>query len=241
MPKLMNYTHYDVPAGPLKNKRIVVPPGIGTADYPDPVDARGRKIAKQNRRTLWRLWDEDKRGPLYLSSQLSRTKQWAKVARKYEAAPQDFARAWRYLNEHPIFYKFRDFDEDMPLTQILQERNLEHTYGFSRIDFQVARWCKFGRNCDMREEVRDCEHPRITVAWMEAGEWSWPADKDPAHPYEPRPGRHAFHDYRLDVYGDTYESCVLQLAYRVWKLYGNDRRACQENRVVKPQGDASDA
>jgi hypothetical protein len=35
-------------------------------------------------------------------------------------------------------------------------------------------------------------------------------------------GPRGTHDYRLDVWGDTYESCVLQLAHLVWTHYGND-------------------
>lgn len=228
-----NYTHYDVPAGPLKHKRIVLPQTIGTADYPEPTDRAGKAVARHNRRTLRSLHDDEKRGPLYLNLQLMRCKSWAKIVFKYEKNPRDFYRAWRYLNEHPMFYKFRHVDDETPLTDILQERNLEREYGFTRIDFRVSRWCTFGHNCDKEKSPLDCKHPKIPIAWMEAGEWGWPADKDPEHLYEPRHGLHAYHDYRLDVYGGTYESCVLQLAYRVWKLYGNDRRACQENRPAR--------
>jgi hypothetical protein len=224
--QLKNYTQYDIPET-LKHKRFYLPQDIGTADYP----IQG-KVDRKNRRTLRTLWDDERHGPLYLRSQLMRYKRWVKTVRKYEADPRDFQRAWRYLNEHPIFYRFREWviTDEAPLTEILQERNLEHERGFDRIEFAVSRWCERGHNCEKRKEIADCGHRKTTVAWMEAGEWTWPADKDPEHPYEPRPGKHAYHDYRLDVYGTTYEACALQLAYRVWKLYGNDRRACHENR-----------
>lgn len=212
---MKNYRHIDVPARLPKRKRIVMP-RIGTDDYPE-----GCK---------WHsLWNERRDGPLYAHIHDHREGEWFETARAYEDDPRNFGAAWRYLDGHPMFYKFREVNNETPLADLIQERNLERAGAWwQRIDFHVSRWCDRGRACYHIDD--DCGHSGVDVCWIEAGEWGWPKAADPAYPHEPQHGLHAYHDYRLDVYGVSYEDCTIQLAYLVWKHYGNDRRACQEMR-----------
>ena len=212
------YKPVDVPAGPLTHKNWMLPE-IGTDPHPghegnDDLDTFiGRSFGSY-------------RG-LYEFTQRSRVEQWGKTVQAYEQFPRRFGAAWRYLDGHPILYKFR-IDEEAQLSEILQERNLEHEFGVDRIFHRVAEWCSEKWECDDDE----CGHRKVDIHYMELGKWEWPRDKREGydHDFEPRPGGHAFHDYELDVYGDTYEECILQAAYLVWKKYGSDRRiADKEN------------
>lgn len=216
---MRNYRYVDVPERLPKHKRIVMPQ-IGADDYPD----------RPAGRFLSGFWDESRDGPLYQRIHEHREEEWLETARAYEDSPRSFGAAWRYVAAHPAFYKFRKMDDETPLSQIIQERNLERADAWwQRIDFHVGSWCVLGHSC--RDDGDECQHERADVCWMEAGEWGWPMPKDPQdHPDQPQHGLHAYHDYRLDVYGESYESCTIQLAYLVWKHYGNDRRACHEMR-----------
>lgn len=191
-------------------------PTVGTDDYPRDPDREPDDLD----RLLARSGLD--RGRLYVETQQGRTQEWAKIVGAYEANPHDFGNAWRWLNAHPLFYKFRFPAPDAPTADVVQERNLEHENGVSRIWLAVARGCELD-GCDGDE----CAHPRTTVLCMECGQWSWPGDHDPHRP-EPRDGTYGYHDYKLDVYGDTYESCITQLACLIWTGYGNDRRTADE-------------
>lgn len=138
---------------------------------------------------------ERERGPLYEVIQKRRIDDWAQIVTDYEADPRRFARAWHYLNQHPIYYWFRRPGDEPAAGD--QERNLVGDAGLYEFYFQVSELC--AERC----LANDCDHPTRGICWAESG---------------PR----GTHDYRLDVWGDTYESCILQLARLVWTHYGND-------------------
>jgi hypothetical protein len=162
----------------------------------------------------WAVEFEREHGPSTVILQNARTEEWAALVTAYEKDPRNFANAWRYLDAHPIYYRFRYApDEATDSEQIIQERHLAGHGGFGLYElyFKVSNWC--AERC----ADDDCGHPTRDICWIETGPWTWPdGDKD-------HPAGCGTHDYRLDVYGDTYESCILQLAHKVWTLYGNDR------------------
>jgi hypothetical protein len=214
MPK---YRPVAIPAGPLTHKNWTLPE-IGTNPYPDRDEGDDLDSFTVQHFGSYR--------ELYESIQQSRVGQWGETVAAYEADPRRFGLAWRYLTHHPILYKFR-MEEDELLEEILQERNLDHDYGITRIHYEVAEWCSQDWDCDNEE----CRHQKVDIHWMEFGKWGWPRDKDERdQDFELRLGGHGYHDPALDVYGDTYEECILQAAYLVWQKYGSDRRiADKEN------------
>jgi hypothetical protein len=153
-------------------------------------------------------------GQLYVVMQGFRVEAWTETVAAYEADPRRFRLAWEYLDKHPIFYRFVHARDDEPLPDVIQERCLRRDFALYELYFRVSDWC--AERCENDE----CDHPTRDVCWIETGPWTWPAEKP--DPDEPRTGN-GVHDYRLDVYGDSYESCIVQLAHKVWTLYGNDR------------------
>lgn len=210
------YEPVPIPPGPLTHKNWVLPQ-IGTDPHPD-------HEGNDDLDTFVGRSFGSYRG-LYEFTQHSRVEQWGKTVQAYEENPRQFGAAWRYLDAHPIFYKFRHVEDDTPLAQVLQERNLEHEYGVTRIFHRVAEWCSEQWECD--DDA--CGHRKVDIHYMELGKWEWPSDEK-EYDYLPRPGGDSYHDYELDVYGGSYEECILQVAYLVWKKYGSDRRiADKEN------------
>lgn len=153
---------------------------------------------------------------LHVQSQETRVAEWAQTVAAYEANPHNFAIAWKWINTHPIFYKFYFPARDTPTADVIQERHLDEWGGVGRI------WVAVGQACSEEECADDeCAHPKRDAVMMECGQRSWPADVHDGP--EPREGTYSYHDPELDVYGETYEECIMQLAYLVWHNYGNDR------------------
>lgn len=184
-------------------------PAIGTDPYP------GRE--NPDHQNSFAAKFERDHGLLYEVSQRDRVTNWAKTVAAYEDNPRRFALAWNYLNTHPIFYRFRyTAAEHTDYSQVVQERYLRHDIGMYELIFGVSIWCS--RGC----EEEDCTHPERDVCWAESGPWTWPGDPD-AESELPAPGQYSGHDHRLDVYGNTFEECIIALAHNVWTLFGNDR------------------
>lgn len=192
--------------------RPYVLPAVGTDDYPRDPHREPDDLDRFLRQSGL------DRGTLYVETQEMRVEEWAQAVAAYEANPHDFGHAWRWLNTHPFFYKFRFPAPNAPTADVIQERNLDHESGVSRI------WLAVGTSCELDgcEGGEECGHPEQLVVMMECGQYSWPGDFEPGR-YEPRDGTYSYHDYELDVYGETYEECIMQLAYLVWHNYGNDR------------------
>lgn len=183
-------------------------PTIGTdprprhaTDPPDDLDTWGARFEREH-------------GPASVILQNHRTQQWADLATAYETNPRSFPDAWRYLDAHPIFYRFHtspDGTDGTEPAQTIQERHLVGgEFGLYELYFKVTAWCA------QRCEDDDCEHPAREICWLETGPYCWPGEHDDGY-------AGSSHDYRLDVYGESYESCIVQLAHKVWTLYGNDR------------------
>lgn len=142
---------------------------------------------------------------------------WEETARAWEHEPGSFYRSWHYLNEHPLFWRFRSPGMlQRPRNHIVY---LEHEYGFGSdgINVMVVR-------TDITGLVNPDENLNTqTEVQLEAGEWS-------LFPEESQGGQYVHvHDYDIDCGGPTYEHAVISLAFLVWKKYGNDRQVTQIN------------
>lgn len=123
---------------------------------------------------------------------------WAECVTAYEEEPANFLASWRYLNNHPVYWRFHPSSSEFPANHV---SHLETEYGFgsNAIDVQVAQ----GED-GIRVE-------------LETGKWA-------LHIAEGEKQHNHWHDYELDCYDPTYEEAVVRLARMVWDRYGNDRR-----------------
>ena len=134
---------------------------------------------------------------------------WKEIVEQYEAHPLDFYSAYHYLDSHPVFWKFNPHPQDTK-----REANhlmyLEHEYGVMRgiLIFPVK--------CSEQHKIEDdADLNTKTEVWYEFGPVTLIPDEY---------GNSHWHDYFLDGGADTYEQVIVQVAGKVWKHYGNDRR-----------------
>lgn len=176
-------------SGPLKNKSIILP-------------------------KLKTVIPGDKRGSrLYYDLRLYLELEWSETVRAYEANPSSFYNAWRYLDNHPIYWQLSRYPgkNDVPRQHM---RNLDHGNGFGN----GGIWMSVERVDVTGKVSRDPALNRRTEVWLETGEWSWA---------ESEHGASHYHNYKLDCGGPTYEAAVVKMARNVHRFYGNDRRRCE--------------
>jgi hypothetical protein len=148
--------------------------------------------------------------------------EWARLVRNYETNPDDVHHAWWYVDMHPVFWEFtKKRHEDYPEKHLA---NLEHEDAW-RKGWPVITPHKVnpetmhvGKNRKKNTHIR---------WWYEFG----PTDLSCV-------GCCKSHDYQLDGGGDTYEQCVLAVARKIHKYYGNDRSLVDaegywENRKIE--------
>ena len=131
---------------------------------------------------------------------------WGDVVAAYEADPGDFVAAYRYLDGHPAFWVFHPEQVTGLPANHCQRLNTE--YGF-------------------KEAVEVRVHKNLggqTVVCLEAGYCSLFPDKY---------GVYHGHDPRIDTHALTFEQAVVSMARKVWDLYGNDRRFCDDEERGK--------
>lgn len=148
---------------------------------------------------------------------------WKQVARAYEANPDDVFRAWCYVDGHPVFWSFtRALHEGYPVNHV---SNLVHDGAFSRGWPEIT---PHKVNPGTRRVERKKKKNTLLEWWYEFG----PSDLN---------GGCSTHDWELDGGASSYEGCVLAVARKIHRFYGNDRRLVDagdsywKNRVVKKE------
>lgn len=141
--------------------------------------------------------------------------EFVRLCEKYFADTSDFAAAWHYLVNHPIFHRprlndawGRTYSELSAEERDYLDRGLERddSDGLSNmwvnvsVDSQGATWVQL-------------EHgPHLWGCDVSEREWPmWPAEGQQSH------------DFHLDVCEPTYEQAIVRLALKVHELYGEDR------------------
>lgn len=137
---------------------------------------------------------------------------WDDIVREYESNPDDFYNSWQYLDNHPMYWTFKQGpwgdDERAPnhYCRLTREKGIVRC-----VDIDVVRV-----NPD-NETIEDDEALNTaTRVWYETGH----------HDLLPREDgcSSQWHDWKMDGGAETMEAAIIELAYKVWKKYGNDRR-----------------
>lgn len=162
----------------------------------------------ERRRKTWR----------YAELQADRAEEWAAYVKAYEDNPDDFYNAYRFLNNHPAFWKFYGHPEAPHADRfhekmLISDRGVEH-----RIEVWVAKV-----NPDTGRTEDDPGLNTKTEVWLETGKIRWPEKHFRGYDIP-------FHDHELDCGGDTYEQAIVNMARLVHDKYGNDRQVCDEHR-----------
>lgn len=143
---------------------------------------------------------------LYEQIQAARVREWTQIARNFEDDPEDFYRAWHYLNHHPLFWCIGGRrDKPMPL----HERHLMNDRGVPEgLDIAVMK-------VDPKTNQVEPDESRNTKTqvWYELCFHRWGAQYDDVR----------VHVWQADGGGDTYEKAIVMAAKQVHKRYGNDR------------------
>lgn len=152
---------------------------------------------------------------VWLERQERRERAWRETVCRFENDPGQFALAWAYLRDHPMFWCFDG--DGLPPESRLHEQYLRAGDGVARcVGMYVWRERKRRGN-------------PLTVVELDAGKWPWLRAMTPGAPGE---GRCV--DPRLTVRAPTVEEAFVQLAARVHGVYGNDRRACGDPLMFEP-------
>lgn len=144
---------------------------------------------------------------------------WEETVIGYEHNPDDVYHAWWYVDNHPVFWQFKtERNKDYPANHV---SHLVHGGAFSEgwpaiIPHKV--------NPDTMRIEKDRSLNTMVEWWYEFG----PTDLF---------GGCKSHDYKLDGGAATYEQCVIEVAAKIHKYYGNDRMLVDredywDNRVV---------
>jgi hypothetical protein len=132
---------------------------------------------------------------------------WKKTVRDYEADPDDVFCAWYYVDSHPVFWSFsRKVHEDYPVNHV---SNLTHDGAFMRgwPEITPHKVNPKSRRVERKHKKRNT----LLEWWYEFG----PSDLT---------GGCSTHDWELDGGASSYEGCVLLVARKIHRFYGNDRR-----------------
>lgn len=135
---------------------------------------------------------------------------WKEIVYDYEFNPDDFYNSWHYLEDHPMFWEFRDHKVD--------DWGPNHYH-------RLFIGCGIPNCVDVMVVKVNPETGKIddglntkTMIWLEAG---------PSSLFSNEYGFHdRSHDIALDCGADTFEAAITILARLIWENYGNDRRIC---------------
>jgi hypothetical protein len=153
----------------------------------------------------------------WFTAQEDREREWREIVDRFLTQPDEFAYAWVYLDNHPVFWQFAEEGKLSPLER-LHEQYLCDTDGIARC-VRIHVWRGRGRR---RKDT-------VTQVRLEAGKWPWPCEPTQEEPYEVR-----HEDPLLSVREPTVEVAFTALAARVHELYGDDRRKCGDPIYVYP-------
>lgn len=137
---------------------------------------------------------------LYRTLQSGREDRWCRLVLAYEEDPTDFYWAWRWLNEHPIFYRCeREFHE----RGLTEDRGILD--GCVEVIPVKVNPATAKRSWDRTKNTK-------LEFWVEV----MPRSIKPEHPI-------SLHDYVCDTGGDTYELAIVEVAKKIYERHGNDR------------------
>ena len=152
--------------------------------------------------------------------------EWARIVAEYEAEPDDAFAAWHYLDHHPVFWRFTDRRENLPVNHV---GRLEHEYAMTR------GWPEITPHKVNPETGHIEDDKKLNTRlewWYEFGPWPLGVEGD-EH-------RCAWHDHKLDGGAATYEQAVTEMALKVWTHYGNDRQVVDSEEWRKGGGDGQE-
>lgn len=133
-----------------------------------------------------------------------RHQRWERIARQYEANHDDFYAAFRFLNNHPAFYRWPSDNLSRDERYLIHDRGV--SYG---LDMMVVKVNPKTRRIDKPNRLNT-----KTEVWLELMVPWWGASDNHV----------SMHWWEADIGGDTYDQAVIRLARNVHKLIGNDRR-----------------
>lgn len=140
---------------------------------------------------------------------------WWRAARAFEANPNSFYNAWRYLNEHPIYWRLQDWKLPEGEIPAWAWQNVASTGAF----VNGGIWVHVGRVNPADGKIsHDGALNTRTEVWLETGEWSWPDEENKQEDH--------YHNFKIDCCAKTFEEAVINMAVAVHRAYGNDRRKC---------------
>jgi hypothetical protein len=137
---------------------------------------------------------------LYRTLQSNREDRWRRLVLAYEEDLTDFYCAWRWLNEHPIFYRCH---------RELHERSLTDDRGILDSCVEVKPVKVNPKTARISED--DTKNTKLEF-WVEV----FPRSIKPEHNV-------SLHDYLRDTGGDTYEKAIITVAKSIYDHHGNDR------------------
>jgi len=140
---------------------------------------------------------------------------WERTFRAYEAHPNDPYLAWRFLNNHPLFWSLTVFKpaSEQPTIYVDTDK------GFDCIDTLMTRF-----NPKTKQHDSDSARNTQTQVWLEGGHRAWTGEVEPTR----------YHDVKLDVGAKTYEKAVVKMAKLVHQRYGNDRTKLSSKEGREP-------
>lgn len=131
---------------------------------------------------------------------------WAETVTRYETNPDDVYHAWWYVNTHPVFWEFsKNLYPDYPRNHVSR---LEHEGSFRKGWPEIT---PHKVNPDTMRVEEDRSKNTLINWWYEFGPADLFCDGFKSH------------DYQLDGGAATYEQCVVEIAAKIHKYYGNDR------------------
>lgn len=143
------------------------------------------------------------RRELYRRVQVGREDRWRQLVLAYEEDLTDFYSAWRWLNEHPIFYR---------CTREFHERGLTANRGILDGCVEVTPVKVNPVNLKRSE---DPTKNTLLQFWVEVF----------ARSLKPEECTISTHDYECDTGGSSYEEAIVAVAKEIYERHGNDRAA----------------
>lgn len=124
---------------------------------------------------------------------------WAELVTRFESDPYDVYAAFWYIDNHPVFWSFRDKRES-------DDRPADHVSFLEHEGTMVRGW------------------PEITPHMDEDGLF-WAYEFGPRTLHADQDGyRGPVHDWKQDGNAVTYELAVIAIAGKIHQHYGNDRQ-----------------
>lgn len=156
----------------------------------------------------WYTWNGLRPGHYRSYYQSCIADSWAATVTEYETHPDSVCNAWDYVDSHPVFWTFdRGRHEDYPKNHV---SHLVHD-GALR-----AGWPEITPHM---VNPKKGKHGRVTGNEKNNTKLQWWYEFGPSDMEDSS----KTHDWELDGGADTYEECVLAVARKIHKYYGNDR------------------